>query len=70
MLGAPLYAQNPIDRECPICKKEMQYVATIISQAYGMENIIAGVDFVIGEMSIYYSLCKECMVIKTECQGT
>lgn len=70
LLGAPLYIQAPIDRECPVCKKEMQYIATIGSQSYNVENIIDGVDFFIGEMNLYYLLCKECMVIKTECQGT
>lgn len=70
LLGAPLYIQSPINRECPICKKEMQYIATIGSQSYDVESVIDGVDFFIGEMSLYYLLCKECMIIKTECQGT
>lgn len=70
LLGAPLYAQTPIDRECPICKKEMKYIAMIGSQSYNTENVIDGVDFFIGEMNLYYLLCKECMIIKTECQGT
>lgn len=71
LLGASLYVQSHIDRECPICKKEMQYIATIGIQPYDEKgNIIDGVDFFIGEMNLYYLLCKECMVIKTECQGT
>ncbi len=70
LLGAPLYTHSPIDRECPICKKEMQYIATIGSQSYNAENLIYGVDFFIGEINLYYFLCKECMIIKTECQGT
>jgi len=70
LLGAPLYAQSPIDRECPICKGEMQYIASIGSQSYNSESVIDGVDFFIGEMDLYYFLCKKCMIIKTECQGT
>lgn len=70
LLGAPLYIQSAIDRECPICKKEMQYIASIISESYDAKHIINGVEFFIGEMSLYYFLCKECRVIKTDCQGT
>lgn len=71
LLGPPLYVQAPINRECPHCKREMQYIATIGSQSYGSkDSIIEGVDFFIGEMTLYYLLCKDCMIITTECQGT
>lgn len=48
----------------------MKYIAMIGSQSHNAENLIDGVDFFIGEMNVYYLLCKECMIIKTECQGT
>lgn len=71
LLGSPLYTQHPIDRECPVCKNEMKYIATIGSQIYGKKgSVIDGVDFFLGEMNLYYLLCKRCMIIKTECQGT
>lgn len=70
ILGAPLYAQGPIDRQCPLCGKEMIYVATIGSQSYNAERLMGGIDFFIGDMNLYYLLCKDCMIIKTECQGT
>ncbi|WP_053956048.1 hypothetical protein [Inediibacterium massiliense] len=38
LLGAPTYMKFPINRECPVCKKEMQYIATIGSQSYDAEN--------------------------------
>lgn len=71
LLGAPLYEQNPIDRECPRCKREMKYIAAITSQPYGETGkVIEGVDFFIGEMTLYFMFCEDCMYIKTECQGT
>jgi hypothetical protein len=71
ILGDPLYAQDPLDRECPICKKEMHYVATVSGEAYfNSFNLIKEVDFTIGEMWLYFMLCKDCLTIKTECQGT
>ena len=71
ILGAPLYAQNPLDRECPICKKEMFYIATIAGENYGQSgNLINGVDFVLGEVFLYFLFCKDCLLVKTESQGT
>ena len=69
LLGAPLYIQGPIDRECPICKKEMVYISLIGSES-SKGSFIEGIDFFLGEMSLYFMLCKDCLVIKTECQGT
>lgn len=68
-LGAPLYGEVPEDLGCPICEKEMKYIATI-TQDLGERELISVVDFQLGEMNIYYYLCKDCLVIKTEIQGT
>lgn len=68
-LGAPLYDEVPEDLECPICTKEMKYLATI-TQDTGERDLISVVDFQLGEMNIYYYLCKDCSIIKTEIQGT
>ena len=71
LIGAPLYIQSPIDRECPICHREMNYVATIGSQEFGkVDSLISGVDFFLGEMFLYFLFCKYCSVLKTEVQGT
>ncbi|WP_255298417.1 hypothetical protein [Brevibacillus dissolubilis] len=71
LLGAPLYASGPIDRECPCCSKEMIYVSTITGETYGNErNAISTVDFVIGESLIYFLFCKDCLLLKTEVQST
>ncbi|WP_276918285.1 hypothetical protein [Aneurinibacillus aneurinilyticus] len=71
LLGAPLYANGPIDRECPCCLKEMLYVSTITGENYGNErNTISTVDFVIGESFIYFLFCKNCLILKTEVQST
>lgn len=71
ILGAPLYAQEPLNRECPGCKKEMNYIATVSGESYyNSFNLIKEVDFTIGEMYLYFTICKECLTIKVECQGT
>ncbi|WP_219631887.1 hypothetical protein, partial [Burkholderia pseudomallei] len=65
------YAQEPLNRECPICGKEMMYIATVSGESdYNSFNIIKEVDFTIGEMYLYFMVCKECLSIKVECQGT
>jgi hypothetical protein len=71
VLGAPLYATNPLDRECPICKKEMTYLATIASAGYdNSTELVDNVDFFLGEMFLYFLFCKDCLCVKVECQGT
>lgn len=71
ILGQPLYAQEPLDKECPICKKEMNYVATVSGESdYNSYNLIKEIDFTIGEMYLYFMLCKSCLTMKVECQGT
>ncbi|HDR7635581.1 MULTISPECIES: hypothetical protein [Bacillus] len=69
LLGAPLYDEVPEDLGCPACSKEMKYVATI-TQDLEERELISVVDFQFGEMNIYYYLCKDCSVMKTEIQGT
>ncbi|OFD92235.1 hypothetical protein BWGOE13_29480 [Bacillus mycoides] len=69
LLGAPLYDEVPEDLGCPACSKEMKYVATI-TQDLEERELISVVDFQFGEMKIYYYLCKDCSVMKTEIQGT
>ncbi|KZD38716.1 hypothetical protein BW897_06910 [Bacillus cereus] len=69
LLGAPLYDEVPEDLGCPACSKEMKYVATI-TQDLEERELISVVDFLFGEMNIYYYLCKDCSVMKTEIQGT
>ncbi|QWH18129.1 hypothetical protein EXW62_13960 [Bacillus mycoides] len=69
LLGAPLYDDVPEDLGCPTCSKEMKYVATI-TQDLEERELISVVDFLFGEMNIYYYLCKDCSVMKTEIQGT
>lgn len=71
LLGAPLYAVDPIDRECPWCKKEMLYVSTVTEESYiHKRKLIPVVDFLLGETFIYFLFCKDCLVVKTEMQGT
>lgn len=65
----PLYDDVPEDLGCPACSKEMKYVATI-TQDLEERELISVVDFRFGEMNIYFYLCKECSVMKTEIQGT
>ncbi len=67
VLGAPLYAQNPIDYECPICHQKMDYIASIC--ATDSNDIFDSYDFVIGDFVIYFLYCENCCVIKTEGQG-
>ncbi|GAB6421738.1 hypothetical protein bcgnr5390_04550 [Bacillus luti] len=69
LLGAPLYNDLPEDLACPSCSKEMKYVATI-SQDIRKRELISAVDFQFGEMHVYFYLCKDCSVMKTEIQGT
>ncbi|WJE18052.1 hypothetical protein QRY07_14790 [Bacillus cereus] len=69
LLGAPLYEDLPEDLACPSCSEAMMYVATI-TQDLEKRELISVVDFQFGEMNIYYYLCKECSVMKTEIQST
>ena len=68
-LGAPLYDEVPEDLDCPICNQEMKYIATI-TQDLGEQELISVVDFQLGEMNIFYHFCKDCLVVKTQIQGT
>ncbi|OSX87831.1 hypothetical protein S2E19_02236 [Bacillus mycoides] len=68
LVGAPLYDDVPEDLGCPTCSKEMKYVATI-TQDLEERELISVVDFQFGEMNIYYYVCKDCSVMKTEIQG-
>jgi hypothetical protein len=70
LLGAPLYIDIPNDLACPNCSKEMKYVATITQDLVEERKLISVVDFQLGEMNIYFHLCKDCLVLKTEIQGT
>ena len=63
LLGAPLYDEVPEDLECPICHKEMEYIA-VITQDFGEQELISVVDFQLGEMIIYYYFCKDCSLLK------
>lgn len=69
LLGAPLYEDLPEDLVCPTCSKEMNYIATI-TQDIKERELISVVDFLFGEMHIYYDICKDCSVMKTEIQST
>lgn len=69
LLGAPLYDDLPENLACPTCSKEMKYVATI-AQDIEERKRISVVEFQFGEMHIYFYLCKDCSVIKTEIQST
>ncbi|OUB23606.1 hypothetical protein BK708_16780 [Bacillus thuringiensis serovar yunnanensis] len=69
LLGVPLYDNLPKDLACPTCAKEMKYVATI-TQDIEERGLISVVDFQFGEMNIYYYLCIDCLIIKTEIQNT
>lgn len=71
VLGSPLYAAEPVDLECPCCKKEMSYIATISGEDYDKEaNLIPEVDFFIGEMFLYFFLCEKCALMRTVAQST
>lgn len=67
VLGAPLYAQSPVDYECPLCHQRMQYIASV--GAMCCNTIFQSFDFEIGESAIYFLLCTDCNVIKVELQG-
>lgn len=67
VLGAPLYAQSPVDYECPLCHGRMQYIASV-SAMYG-NTIFQSYDFDIGECFLYFLLCADCSVVKVEMQG-
>lgn len=69
LLDVPLYDDLPKDLACPTCAKEMKYVATI-TQDIEERGLISVVDFQFGEMNIYYYLCIDCLIIKTEIQNT
>ncbi|MDZ4521528.1 hypothetical protein ACS2BX_19825 [Bacillus cereus group sp. BceL300] len=69
LLGLPLYDDLPKDLACPTCAKEMKYVATI-TQDIEERGLISVVNFQFGEMNIYYYLCIDCSIIKTEIQNT
>ncbi|WP_416808418.1 hypothetical protein [Bacillus thuringiensis] len=69
LLGAPLYDDLPEDLACPTCSKEMKYVAPI-TQDIEERGLISVVDFQFVEMNIYFYLCQDCSVMKTEIQGT
>ncbi|BCA31987.1 hypothetical protein PDQ36_09895 [Bacillus cereus] len=69
LLGVPLYDDLPKDLACPTCAKEMKYVATI-TQDIEERGLISVVNFQFGEMNIYYYLCIDCSIIKTEIQNT
>ncbi|MBS4176989.1 hypothetical protein [Lederbergia citrea] len=64
LLGAPFYDEFPEDLECPICNQEMKYIATA-TQDPGERSLISVVDFQLGEMIIFFHLCKDCLVIKS-----
>lgn len=67
ILGAPLYAQSPVDYECPLCHKRMCYIASVSAR---YSNIIFhSFDFDIGEFVLYFLLCTDCSVMKVEGQG-
>ncbi len=68
LLGVPLYDNLPKDLACPTCAKEMKYVATI-TQDIEERGLISVVDFQFWEMNIYYYLCIDCLIIKTEIQN-
>jgi hypothetical protein len=71
LLGAPLLASGPIDRECPCCSQEMKYVATVTGENYGNDSrVISTVEFAFGESFIYFLFCKKCLIIKTEMQSS
>ncbi|MDO3413320.1 hypothetical protein QWJ34_26445 [Saccharibacillus sp. CPCC 101409] len=71
ILGAPLYLTDPIDRQCPGCGSEMIYAAQIIEDDYTQKPpLISVVDFKLGELVLYFSLCPSCLILKTEMQGT
>ncbi|HDR8162671.1 TPA: hypothetical protein QC072_005674 [Bacillus cereus] len=69
LLGVPLYDDLPKDLACPTCAKEMKYIATI-TQDIEERGLISVVNFQFGEMNIYYYLCIDCSIIKTEIQNT
>ncbi|MHA4413415.1 hypothetical protein [Bacillus cereus] len=69
LLGVPLYDDLPKDLACPTCAKEMRYVATI-TQDIEERGLISVVNFQFGEMNLYYYLCIDCLIIKTEIQNT
>lgn len=71
LLGAPLFLQNPIDLECPCCKEEMLYIATICEQSYAVEKPLLGnFTFHFGEMWLYFFYCDKCKIVKSETQST
>lgn len=69
ILGAPLLEEETACKVCPMCAKEMKYVATITSDVTSGE-LVSVVDFFLGEMNLYFYLCKDCLTMRTEIQGT
>lgn len=69
ILGAPLLEEETDCKECPVCAKEMKYVATITSDVTSGE-LISVVDFFLGEINLYFHFCKDCLTVRTEIQGT
>lgn len=66
--GAPIYLQNPINYECPVCKRRMNYVATVFSDVSGNLKDY-DIDFDLGEMFLYYCFCDNCDLVVCETQG-
>jgi uncharacterized protein YbaR (Trm112 family) len=52
VLGSSSYVETPEILVCPVCNKEMKYVATI-NQDVDSRKIISIVDFLLGELNIY-----------------
>ncbi|MBQ5331452.1 MAG: hypothetical protein J6F31_09425 [Oscillospiraceae bacterium] len=66
-LGTPPLIDTHVDLQCPLCKNMMDYVVTITSD---WTHIIKEIDFVFGELFIYFFYCKKCGIMKTIGQGT
>lgn len=69
VLGAPLYVEKPNDISCPTCNHDMKYVSRV-TQDFNARDLVSVVDFLLGEIIIYFCFCKECLTVKTEVQGT
>lgn len=67
--GAPLFAESPIDIECPRCKQDMIYIASVFGEEFESDNLFPDVAFEFGEMAIYYHYCPHCQIMKVESQG-
>ncbi|MFC7372408.1 hypothetical protein ACFQPF_12060 [Fictibacillus iocasae] len=69
LLGAPLYNDVPQNLACPKCKGDMMYVGAL-TEDLGEPDLISVTSFLFGEMVLYFYLCQNCLVLKTEIQGT